>query len=113
MFKLAATETYLTPVRVELPGDNNKPKVCAFKARFKRLSQTQFENVLERIGEGSLNDRGLLNEVLVGWEDVADDRDNAAEFNEENLNALLDMFPTQPTLVKTFLDSMKSAKQKN
>jgi hypothetical protein len=50
---------------------------------------------------------------LVGWKDVQDENGTLLEFNEANLAAVLNVFPTRMTIVKTFFASISGAKAKN
>jgi hypothetical protein len=113
MFKVAVSETYITPVAVDIVGDNNKSKTHVFKARFKRLKQSELESLSERLAAKELTDSALIDEVMVGWQDVADAEGNPLEFNPDNLEALLEIYPTRPTIVRTFFDSHNGAKRKN
>lgn len=106
-------QTYWTPVRVEFPGDNGRHVVKVFKAQFKRRTQDELTSINDRLADGSLDDRGLIAEVLCDWGDVIGADKVPMAFNEENLNLLLAMHPTQPTLVRTFYDSIKIAPAKN
>lgn len=113
MFKISTNPTYTTPVKVDVPGDNGKTEQKAFTAIFKRLSQEELDDVTDRLGAKTLTDKGLIDEVLVGWKDVQDENSTPLEFNETNLAALLNVFPTRPTIVKTFFASISGAKAKN
>lgn len=116
MFQLStnpATQTYLSTVRVEMPGDNGKKKTNEFNARFKRLSQSELDDLSKRLQEGEVNDAGVINEVMVGWDGVKDESGNDVEFNADNLAALLDVHPVRPTLVKAFFVSVYGAATKN
>lgn len=106
-------QTYLTPVRVEFPGDNGRAVVKVFKARFKRRTQAELTAINERFNDGSLDDRALLDEVMVGWADVIDGEKRPVDFTSENLDALCAMHPAQPTLARAFFDSIKLAPAKN
>lgn len=114
MFQIAsANQTYSTSVRVDVPTDGGKNKTHVFKAIFKRVSQSELDNIHERIQEKTLTDAGLINEVMVGWDDVADEHGQKVEFNPDNLSALLDMYPTRPTIVQTFFTTINNAVRKN
>ena len=116
MFKVAApseVQTYPWPVSVALPGENNVTTTQKFKLVFKRMSQTELDEIHEQLKEKELTDRGLCLRVTAGWEDVADAHGNALDFNDENFGALLDMYPTQPSVVTAFYDSIKGSKRKN
>ena len=116
MFVLATDptkETFLVNVTVNFKGDNGKTKPMTYKARFRRVSQEEIDTIDEEIKNGELDDMGLLNRVMVGWEGVFDEQKQPVEFTPENMNALMAMFPTRPTTVNAFFDSIKVAKAKN
>jgi hypothetical protein len=113
MFKIATTPTYKAKVAVDIPGDNGKVTTKVFSATFKRLQQSDLDDMMARLRSKDLDDRSLIGEVMVGWDDVADEDGNVLEFNEENLDALLEVFPVRPTIVKTFFNSTSAAKVKN
>lgn len=119
MFKLfnpseaAPVPTYMHPISVEMPGDNGKPKIQLFKAQFKRLTQSELESLTERLKDGALTDSAMIDEVMVGWDGVTDEKNVPVEFNEVNLAALLEIYPTRPTIVRSFFASIKGAKTGN
>jgi hypothetical protein len=113
MFKIATNPTYTTVVKVDMLADKGKTVQNVFSAIFKRLSQSELDNVMERLGSKELSDSGLIEEIMVGWDGVTDESGEPLEFNDTNLAALLDVFPVRPTLVKTFFTSIAGAKAKN
>ena len=112
-FKIASNPTYKAQVKVELPSDNGKTVSKMFQAIFKRMSQSELDNISERLSAKELTDAALIDEVMVGWEDVQDEDGNVLEFNDKNLATLLDVFPVRPTIVKTFFATINTAKTKN
>lgn len=114
MFKIStASQSYLAEVRVQLLDDNGKPKTQTFKARFKRVTQSELDRINERLEDRSINDAQLLSEVTVGFEGVHDEDGNPLEFTPENFAALTDIFPVRPTMVTAFFASINSAIRKN
>jgi hypothetical protein len=120
LFKIAGKDTYFTPVIVDVPDGTGKGTKHTFKVQFKRLTQPELIEVFRRVdplklneGEELLRDRELLEDVMVGWEGVQDTNGNDVEFNQENMAALLDIYPVQPTIVSAFFDSIKTGKRKN
>jgi len=113
MFKIAANPTYKTKVTVDILGDNGKTTPTVFTAIFKRQSQSELDNMTDRLNAKELLDRDLISEVMVGWGDVADAAGTPLEFNDENLDALLDVHPVRPTIVKAYFASLNGAKAKN
>lgn len=119
-FKIAGKETYFTPVEADVPDGTGKGVKHKFAVEFKRLSQTQLTEVFRRLdrtrlldGEEQLGDRELLDDVMVGWRGVQDVNSNDVEFTAENMAALLEIHPVQPTIVRAFFDSIKTDKRKN
>lgn len=113
MFKIATKPTFSATVHVNFPADKGKVNTRAFTAIFKRFSQTQLEDLDERLKSKELDDRAFVHEVMVGWEGVADEQGTVLDFNEENLDALLEMHPTQPTIIRTFYATVGGGKVKN
>lgn len=120
MFKISGSDTYFTPVIVEVPDGTGKGIKHSFKVKFRRLTQTELVEVYRRIdvnqlaeGEEKLMDAELLRDVMVGWEGVQDPNGNDVDFNEENMAALLEIFPVRPTIVTAYFDSIKTGKRKN
>ena len=113
MFKVAVSPTYIYPVTVEFPGNSGKTEKRTFDAEFKRLNQAEVEEVYRRLSAGELSDDLLVKEVLYGWGKVFDDEGKPLDFNEDNLEILMQVFPTRPATVKAFFDSISGAKAKN
>lgn len=113
MFKIAATPTYTAEVKVDVPTDNGKTVQRVFQAKFKRPTQSELDNIYKRINDKELTDHALIDEVMVGWDGVADEEGNALEFSPENLVALLEIHPTRPTIVQRFFDTVHGSQRKN
>ncbi len=114
MFQVTTKDqTFTTDVRVEMIAENGKTKTNVFKAKFRRVNQSDLDSIHERMREKTLTDAGVVREILVGWQDVKDENGQELEFNDDNLAALLNVFPVQPTLVNTFFNSLTNAVRKN
>jgi len=113
MFKIAATPTYKCKVKVTFPGDNGSAVSNVFTAIFKRLSQSELDEMSAAVAAGTVKDSEVIAKVMVGWEDVADESGTPLEFNDQNLAALMDLHPVRPTTVKAYYDSISGAKAKN
>jgi len=112
MIKIATLPSYFHPVKVEFPTDDGKKKTVEFQAQFKRLSQEEIEEQQQALNDGTLTDRGVIGQVMIGWKGVADEDGTPLDFNESNLASLLSMFPTQPSIVRAYYDSLKNAAKK-
>lgn len=121
MFKISSiNQTYRTVVAVDVPNGTGKSMTHKFTIVFARKSQDELDELYRRMtpdklvdGEQQLTDDELLDEVVKGWEDVLDDQDRPLEFTPSNFAALKNIYPTRPTLVQAFFDSIKTAKRKN
>jgi hypothetical protein len=120
MFSIAVNEQYPTIVEVEIPTGNGKATKHAFTAMFKRLSQSELDEVHRRlnyerlnVGEELLKDDELLQQVLVGWDGIMDKSGAPLPFNAETMAEVLEVFPVRPTLVNAFFGSIKTSKRKN
>ena len=119
-FKLASSKDFAGIVNAEIPGDNGKSQKVNFHVRFKRLSTTEFDELLKRIntktedGDRTLTDQAIVDEVLTGFgDDLQDDNGNPLEFTPDNVAALCDVFPIRGTIVQAFFDNYVKAKAKN
>jgi hypothetical protein len=113
MFKLKTSETYFYPVAVEIVEDGGKVAKSTFDAEFKRLPRKDVEETMKKIREGEMNDYEVACEVFVGWKGVVDQHGEPLPFSETNRDAVLEIHPTLPTLVKAWGASLKGAKTKN
>jgi hypothetical protein len=121
MFKISSiSQTYTTPVTVDVPDGKGGSVKHKFAVVFKRLPQDELDELHRRLnreklqeGETLLSDDEVLDQVVTGWQDVLDQNDQPLEFNPENFGALKNVFPTRPTLVTAFFESIKTAKRKN
>lgn len=120
MFDISTvSQTYSTPVTVDVPDGKGGSVKNKFVVIFNRLPQEDLDELHRRLnrdklqeGEALLTDDEVLDQVVAGWEGVV--RNGAPlEFNPENFSSLKNIFPTRPTLVTAFFDSIKTAKRKN
>lgn len=118
-FKIDLSETYSYPIKVEIVGDKGRTKAVTFTADFKRLSQSEVEqlgkDVTSQDGEpAKLKDEDLIDEVMVGWSDISDDKDQPLDFdNAKHRSAVLDIYGVKSALVMGFFESISGAKRKN
>lgn len=113
MFRIDSSSSYAWPVAVSHLTEDGKTKNADFTARFKRLPQSQVDDLRERAIAGTIPDRELAETVLVGWEGVQDETGNALPYSEENRAALLDVVPVRPSVIKAWFDSISGAPRKN
>jgi hypothetical protein len=119
-FKLAVTPDFVGVVNAEIPADNGKTQKLSFHVRFKRLSTSEFDDLIKRIntvdddGKRSISDQDIVDEVLTGFgDDLQDDNGNPLAFTPTNVEALCNVHPLRGTIVQAFFDSYTRAKAKN
>lgn len=87
MFKISQAGTYTWPVTVKVPANNGTYATHKFTAEFKRLKQSELEDMEKR----GITDRQYAAEVMAGWgDDVLDVENNPVPFNSETLAQFLD-----------------------
>lgn len=113
MFKLATTPSYWQRVTVDFPADNGKKDSRAFDAQFRRFAQSELDELRKQLVSGTITDREFVDRVLIGWKGLIDEQDQPVEFNETNLDRVLELYPTQPSIISAFFKSVNGAREKN
>jgi hypothetical protein len=113
MFNIAKTVSdYTWPVQVQLPTDGGRHTTETFDARFKRISQTDVQELKSAIQAGTITDVELCSQVLVGWEGIKAGED-PVPYSESARAQLLDIPGVAYAVVMAFLESIAGAKRKN
>lgn len=114
MFKLAQKNTYTWPIKVQIPVDGGKFEPQTFDAEFKRLPQSEINDLLREIQDG-VTDTRFVEGVLVGWHGVADADGNELPYSEAAKIMLLDIPYLRSAVVAAFFDSFSggAARRKN
>lgn len=114
MFKLDVSDTIEQTVNALIPLGDGKSEKRSFKAIFKRQTLPQMTEIRAHLAnsEVTLTDRQLIDQVLTGWRGVQDSDGKELPFTPDNLNALLAIFPVQPSLVAAFFESTE-VREKN
>lgn len=112
--RLALSNTYSWPVSVEIPVDGRLQKET-FNGEFLRVSTTRFEQMLEALRQGELNDRQIAEEVLVGWSGISDEQGQPVPFSTGQRTQLLEVPGILRGVVSAFIDSTtgKAVARKN
>jgi len=105
MFKLGKSDSFTYPVKIEIPGENGRPRVETFDGLFRRASREEFQAKMEAAKTGDLDDLALAREVLIGWRGVQDEDGAELEFNATNCELLLNVWPVCPAVVQAWLDA--------
>jgi hypothetical protein len=113
MFVLKKIDSYLWPVKIELPKDGGSYHKHTFQALFKRIPQSELKKLIEGEVEKAPTDNEFCKAVMIGWKDIKDEESNDVEYSEENLEKLLEIPMVAKTIVTTYLDSIAGSKVKN
>lgn len=100
MFRIDPKPSYRWPVTVHIPQDGGKTQEARFWARFRLLSTDAFQAVYASGG----TDEDLLKQVLVGWEEVADEGGEPLPFNEETRSSLIAIPYVRMALIAAYLE---------
>lgn len=110
MFKLAASPVYFWPVSVSLPTDGGKFEKSTFDAQFKRIPQSRIDAIFRA---DDVKDEEVARELLVGWRGVTDDSGEDVPFSEAAREQLFNVPGVRAAVIKSYLESLSGAKQKN
>lgn len=112
--RLALSNSYSWPVSVDIPVDGHLQKQT-FTGEFQRVSTTRFEQMLEALRQGELNDRQIAEEVLIGWSGIVDEINQPVPFSDAQRGQLLEVPGILRGVVSAFIDSTtgKAAARKN
>lgn len=105
-FTVRKVSSYDWPVKVQVPY-KGKFKEETFTATFKKLTRSQFNDLVEQ------GDDALVNEILVGWKGVIDDEGQEMEFSYESMQDLIDDPFFLRGLISAFTESLSGAQAKN
>lgn len=113
MFRISASPAYWAKVEVPVKDENGKDQIMKFDAQFKRVTQEELEELIERGRRGQLPDAQLLDQVWLNWRGVGDEAGEELSFNATNRARLCAIVPTQACVVKAFFTSIGSARLGN
>jgi hypothetical protein len=106
-FKIAQKPTFVARIKVETPNQKGGFDRSEFLAEFKRVSQSEVDELRKE------PQKEVLEKVLVGWSELLDDDNQALDFNEDNLQVLLNIPQALLALRDGFWESVYKAKEKN
>ncbi len=110
MFKLSTNSTFKRDVTVYIPTDDGETK-GAFKAHFKRLPQSRIDEVLESMADDD-SDKGLLDEILIGVEGIADSDGNPLPNDADTLQLVKDDSCARVATVSTYFKAIQRKNQR-
>ena len=106
MFKLQPNPTFWAKVQIQIPGQEKPGQI---EVQYKHFSRADLKAFFEMMASSEQKtDQEHLAEIVVGWRGVD------AEFSLENLDKLLDMYPTAAKeLFSAFSSELLEARVKN
>ncbi|HSH98880.1 MAG: hypothetical protein ACAH07_06025 [Methylophilaceae bacterium] len=124
MFKIKTTPDYLWPVTIEIPGEKGSWEKHVFKARFKRLSQTEVESLAIRAGimadpkkdepdytpPAEITHTNLLDQVVTG---IVDSEGQEWPWDAESKTGVEEIAGARGAIVDAWFSSLVRAKAKN
>lgn len=115
MFKIASKPTFKWPIKFKVIDDNGRYSTVSFTGEFKRLSQTEVNELLDKLRDeaADFNDVKLCKDILVGFTDVKDEDNNDLTFDETALEMVLDVPGAASNIAKTFFEALSGAREKN
>lgn len=106
-FVLKKVASYKWPVTVETPIDGGKFQKQTFDAIFKKMSRSEFNDLVEK------GDDALIDQILEGWEGIADESGKELPFTQKTKKELADDPYVMRALISAYADSIVGAQQKN
>jgi len=108
VFRLMAPEEPCRwPVKVQIPQAGGRTITQTFHADFRLKTQDEIEQLTQ------LGDRGFLQEVVAGWEGVADEAGEALPFSEANLDLLVAIPYAKRALMAAYFEFVAGIRAKN
>lgn len=90
------------PVIVESRTKDGRILKQSFKAKFLIPSQTEINDLIGPDAE-NVNDEKIIEKVLLGWDEMEDDKGDPLDFTPQNVAEIMEEFPTRPTTVRAWL----------
>lgn len=106
-FVLKKVASYKWPVTVETPIDGGKFQKQTFDAIFKKMSRSEFNNLVEQ------GDDALVDQIVEGWEGITDEDGKEIPFTQKMKKELTDDPYVMRALITAYADSVMGASQKN
>jgi hypothetical protein len=133
-FKLAINPFFWAPVKLSLVGDMGKRVEGEFKAKYRRLSQQEYEALLvkmrlpvkptdadeaaaaeqaEDFKGWRITDKQALDLVLLDWDDLLDEDDQKMHYTPDNMERMEKLLGVRASMVAAFFDAHVKAPEKN
>lgn len=107
--KLSNTERFYWPVSVNLPVDGGRFEKQEFEALFPRMKVSEVEALVGKVYTGEIKSpRQAVRSIVHGWRGVVDDGQDV-QFNDANVDALLDIPGVANAVFEAFREAMSGA----
>ena len=106
-FKQSSSPTFKTLVTVNVPNDKGGHDKNTFTAFFKRPTSDERKELLELLHED------VVRRQLAKWEMKDDDTKEDVPFNDDTLNAVLQIWPAPLAIAQAFWEGINGARAKN
>lgn len=106
-FKKSKKPSYKTKIIVNTPNDKGGYDKSDFMAEFKFVDMDEIAELRE------LQQKDVLERVLVGWSDFLDENNQPVPFNEAELHVMLSIPQAFAALSQGFWGSIFKAREKN
>jgi hypothetical protein len=103
MFLKGVKGEVIVKVTVKIRGDGGREIRVPFNAKFKRLKVDELKAVGERISSNEINDKQLMQEMLLGWSDLKGADDSDIPFCDEAFEEVMSWKEYSDALVNAFL----------
>jgi hypothetical protein len=107
------TTTYRWPAVVEYPIDGGKFDKETFDVEFKRVAQDRLREIGVQIDNGDITDNELVNQLVVGWAGISDEKGDDLPFSQSALEQLLNVPLVASAIAAAWLESLAKGKRKN
>lgn len=112
-FKLAVAPFFWQAVSVALIGDLGATITGEFTAKFKRPTQTEVEDLIDRVTKGEVKDQEVIDAWLLGWQDLEDENGTPMPFTPDNVVKVCAVLGMRSAIVQTFLGNYFAMPEKN
>ena len=114
MFTTGVSKTYQWPVDVKLVAEDGKEAALSFTAVFKRLPNSEIEQIQLDAAAGNMPDQEVVDRVMAGWgDDITTPDGKPLAFTKKNLDAVCEIYPVRDCIVTAYLQSIAEARIKN
>lgn len=118
MFVIKQSDTYTWPVKVKYAVNEGKYETQEFTAEFKRLPQSKINELADKATavenrEADIDPVDYVQEFIVGWSDLFDEKEKPVLFSKAQLKKVLDIPGVLPAIAFAWRESVVGARRGN